>query len=453
MELRINNRVSVILMLMSLYFPLLHCQESVIEGYIREGLENNLSLKMKLDDYHQSLQSLSEARGLFLPGISFNARYSRAEGGRIIEFPAGDMLNPVYSTLNQLTMSNLFSEISNQEFAFLRPEEHETKLRLVQPLFNSDIYYNHKIKSNLVQVEKASMETYRRALVAEIKKAYFSYLKALAFNHILLNTKALLEENMRVTRSLFENNKVTKDAVYRSEAEYNKLIQQLAEADKGARSSAAWFNFLLNRELQMQIIIEEPSDTLMVISHEPALNNALACREEISVLESYYDAGLNTLKMNRAKYLPELLAVVDYGFQGSRYRFTGEDDFAMASLLLRWDIFNGSIRRAKNRQAQIGLDKAGKMISETENSVKLEVLTAYYSLQAASEKIPAAKSELLASGEAFRLVEKKYRQGQASLIEYIDARNNKTNAELGLAVARYDLSVAWAEFERAAALF
>ena len=445
--------MSVILILMSLCFPPSHCQESIIEKYVREGLENNLSLKMKLADYHHSLQSLREAKGLFLPDVSFNARYSRSEGGRIIEFPAGDMLNPVYSTLNQLTMSHNFEEISNQEFAFLRPEEHETKLRLVQALFNTDVYYNHKIKTNLAQAEKANLETYSRALVAEIKKSYYNYLKAIKLNHILLNTKLLLEENRRVTQSLYENDKVTKDAVFRSEAEYNKLIRQLAEADRAIRSSAAWFNFLLNRDLQMEIIIEEPAETACDFSHETAVNNALSRREEISALESYYDAGLNSIKLNKARYLPELMAVVDYGFQGTRYRFTGEDDFIMASLLLRWNICNGNIRKAKTRQAQIGLEKTLNRLSEAENTVKLEVLTTYYTLRAASENIPAANAERQASEEAFRLVDKKYRQGLTSLIEYIDARNNKTNAETGLAVARYDYEVAWAEFEKAAALF
>ena len=40
---------------------------------------------------------------MFLPDISMNARYTVARGGRIIEFPVGDLLNPVYITLNMLT--------------------------------------------------------------------------------------------------------------------------------------------------------------------------------------------------------------------------------------------------------------------------------------------------------------------------------------------------------------
>ena len=445
--------ILIILICFLFYSPVLYSQANILENYIQDGLDNNLSLKMKLEDYYLSLEVLNEAKGLFYPDISFNARYSRAKGGRIIEFPVGDMLNPVYSTLNQLTMSNLFSEISNQEFAFLRPKEHETKLRMVQPLLNSSIYYNKKIKENLVAVEKANMETYRRALVADIKTAYYSHLKAVQIREILLNTKELVEENIRVTRVLFENDKLTKDAVYRSEAELGKIMQQLAESEKAVRSSAAYFNFLLNRDLLIAIEIEEPEYLINSVSAEEASANALVSREEFAMLDAWYDAGLNNLRLQKTSRFPELVAVVDYGYQGTKYRFTGEDDFAMASLLLRWDIFNGSMKRSKSRQAMIQLDKIEIQQKETANAVKLEVITAYYDLQAAGKKIPAAGSELTALEEAYRMVDKKFRQGQANLIELLDSRTGKTNAEVGLTLARYDYLCAWAEFERVAGLF
>ena len=85
---------------------ILHGQESeILDSYIREGLSNNLALQQKTASYNQSLAALKEARGMFMPSISLNARYTVAEGGRTIVFPVGDLLNPVYSTLNALTSS------------------------------------------------------------------------------------------------------------------------------------------------------------------------------------------------------------------------------------------------------------------------------------------------------------------------------------------------------------
>ncbi len=120
-------------------------QNPVLEEYITQGLQSNQGLKQAKLDYAANLSALKEARGLFFPDLSLNARYTVADGGRTIEFPVGDMLNPVYSTLNVLTGTDAFPQIENQEFAFLRPKEHETKMTLVQPIFNTDLIYNHGI--------------------------------------------------------------------------------------------------------------------------------------------------------------------------------------------------------------------------------------------------------------------------------------------------------------------
>ncbi len=56
----------------------------------------NQGLKQRQLDYASDLAALKEARGLFLPDFSLNARYTVAEGGRTIVFPVGDLLNPVY---------------------------------------------------------------------------------------------------------------------------------------------------------------------------------------------------------------------------------------------------------------------------------------------------------------------------------------------------------------------
>ncbi|MCD4772638.1 MAG: TolC family protein, partial [Bacteroidales bacterium] len=304
------------LILMS-YLP---AQNNILEKYIREGLQSNLTLKQKQSSYQKSIFALKEAKSLFLPNLSLNARYSVADGGRVIEFPVGDMLNQVYSTLNQLTSTNRFPQIKNEEIQFMRPTEHETKLRLVQPIFNPQIHYNSKIKSELINVEKADVESYKRELVAEIKTAYFNYLKTIHVLKLTGKTTELLKENIRVNERLFANDKITIDNVYRSKAELSKLEQSIAEAIKFNKSSKAYFNFLLNKPLESEI---EISDKIEFVSLEKELQNsqenAINNREELQQIQSYKNANDYNLKMNKLNKAPTFTAVVDYGFQGEKY--------------------------------------------------------------------------------------------------------------------------------------
>ena len=74
-----------------------------LQGYIETGLQGNLVMKQKNISLQQSLLALKEARSWFYPSADFTGDYNWAEGGRTIDLPIGDLLNPVYSTLNQLT--------------------------------------------------------------------------------------------------------------------------------------------------------------------------------------------------------------------------------------------------------------------------------------------------------------------------------------------------------------
>ncbi len=178
------------------------------------------------------MEKLKQAKSYFYPAATLHARYSGAQGRRTFDVPVGDMLNPVYSTLNLLTQSNDFPAIENQEYAFLRSKEHETKVRITQPLLNSDVFYNKKINDQLVMLTSATREDYKHQLVEEIKSSYFDYLKALSLQDILDHAAQLLEENLRVAEKLFENNKVTQEHIYQAEAELAKNLAAMAEAKK-----------------------------------------------------------------------------------------------------------------------------------------------------------------------------------------------------------------------------
>ena len=138
-------------------------QESILDNYIKTGLENNLALNQKLASYEKSIQALKEAKGLFLPQISLNARYTVARGGRII--PVGDMVGSIVSNLNTLNEQVLgstidYTELTSQEFQFFRAEEHETKISIVQPIFNPQIYYNVIVRRQDIRYAEIYVELY-----------------------------------------------------------------------------------------------------------------------------------------------------------------------------------------------------------------------------------------------------------------------------------------------------
>ena len=434
-------------MFLMLAFPYAGAQNPLLEAYIREGLESNQGLKQKQLDYTRDLAALKEAKGMFLPDISLNARYTVARGGRIIDFPVGDLLNPVYSTLNMLTASEMFPQIENESFPFYRPTEHETKVSLVQPIFSSDLIQNYQIRKEAAEVTRIDVERYKRELVKEITKAYYGYKKASNLLTLADTSLYLVQENLRVSRRLYENDKVTVDAVYRSESELSKVEVQQAQARNMVEASRAYFNFLLNRPLSSSIELTEESPVPLMISLDEATLRALENRDELHQIETYMKMNEHMTALHRGSNIPGLFGVVDYGFQGEQYHFTHEDDFLLASLVMRWNLFQGSTNHLKVQQSRIDGEKLDELYQETIQQIRLELINHYYGLQAAFESVESAAKQTNSALKAYQLINRKYTEGQSSLLELIDARTSLTGAVANAIVARSEYYSRLADFE------
>lgn len=423
--------------------------QDILNDYIRSGLENNLSLKHKQTDYRRSVEALKEAHSLFYPDITLNARYTVSKGGRVIDLPIGDLLNPVYSTLNILTSSDLFPVIENQQIRFLRPAEQETKIRITQSLFNPDIYYNSKIKRELTVAGETDVAQYKRELISEIKKAYYNAAMAEVLCSVYSDTRKLLLENIRVSQKLIINGKVTYENLYRSQAELDKFDQELQVAEKDRKIAYAYFNFLLNKPLTDSIIISQPPGFPVTGQlTDEYTQRALHNREELKKLETYENITEMQLKLYQSGRLPDLYLVADYGFQGEKYIFNKDQIYGQASAVLVWNLFEGFSNKSRISQAILQQEKAKSQMEEAKKQIELQVLSAISELAAMEKGIIAAESRVKNSRESFRIVERKYGEGQISLLEYIDARTTMTQAEESLIISRFKYLSAYADFEK-----
>jgi outer membrane protein TolC len=431
-------------------------QESNLDRYIQEGLKNNLALKQREFSLRKSMAALDEARGLFMPSIGINARYTRSDGGREIIFPVGDLLNPVYASLNALMGFDAFpTDLQNESIRFMREKEHETKIQLIQPLFKADIFYNYKIQSNLTDIQKAERDLFARTLISDIKTAYYNYLITDNLVKLTNTTDEILKENLRVSESLFNNNKATRDVVYRSQAELSVLEQRKAESMRSRLVSAAYFNFLLNRDQETEILVDSinVSPDKIDVNLNEAISMALGKREELKQLEFAKEAADNKIGLSKAGYLPDLLLAADYGFQGEEYSFTSEDDFWTASLVFRWNLFRGFQDKARVEQSEWEKRQIEARQIDLENRIRLQVREAYQNVLVSEVSITSAKDQLKSAKKTFEIIDRKFREGISRQIEFIDARTTMTNAELNYIVTTFEYYIRLAELERAVAYY
>jgi outer membrane protein TolC len=121
-------------------------------------------------------------------------------------------------------------------------------------------------------------------------------------------------------------------------------------------------------------------------------------------------------------------------------------------LVFSWNLFNGGQDAARRQQALIDVERGRVGKKEAAQQIELQVRQAYDAVQVAQTAIAAADDRLNAARRSFELMRRRYNEGVASQLEFVDARTSFTNAELNWILTRHQYVANYIELERVAAL-
>ncbi len=417
-----------------------------LDGIVAEALRNNLGLAQESLAVERVEADVREARGRFLPELSLGTRYSEQSG----TLDLGSLVNPAYEALNQITGSSRFPTDLDLTF----PMRHETRMRLSQPLFDASVLAGHAFTRHTRDGQRLEHGAAARRLAAEAQAAYLEVGAARRARRTWEATLELVTESERVARRLVDAGRATPDQVLRAEADRSDVRQQLDEARRTEDAAVRALNRILRRPLD-EPVTELPDSLLrfeITLSEEQAVASALARREELPRTEAAIRAAEAGVRLATAAYLPTLSVAVDYGFQGSDVGFGSDQDFAVASLVLGWRFSLGGSDAARRSAAQADAERLRLRRAELEDLVRLDVRQAYDAAVVARDAIATAEARLAAARRSFELVRRRYEEGLATQVEYLDARTAFTTAELNRSATIYRYAIRYVDLERAAAL-
>jgi outer membrane protein TolC len=426
-------------------------QSKVLDDYIQSAFSHNQGLKQQSFQLDKSLYALKEARSLFYPQVGLTGNYTKAGGGRTIDIPIGDMLNPVYTTLNQLTNSQKFPQLENQS-VLLNPDNfYDVHLRTSLPLVNTEIWYAQKIRRENITLQQAAVNVYKRKLVKDIKTAYYQYYQAGKAVEVYHTALLQVQENIRVNTSFLANGVTNSTALTRAKAEQQKITAAITEAENKKQNAAAYFNFLLNRDLKAGIAIDSsiflPGE--IVSAPSPTGNT----REELLQLSQQQKIASILYRQSKSYLVPKLSTFLDLGSQGFNWNVDSKSRYYMWGLSLQWDLFAAGQRKYKAQQAAIDVSNLQAAYNETSISFQLEQQIAENNYHTAVANFSSAREQLQLAEKYYADQSKVYKAGQLLYIELLDAQNQLTNARLQLSVAFAAVQTAIADIERTQASY
>jgi outer membrane protein len=445
----INIKITVAALLLTACHLTVFSQPE-LDQYVQEGLQSNILLKEKRISLKQAEQSLQIARSLFLPSVNALADYTSGKGGRSIDIPIGDLLNPVYASLNQLTQSDNFPQIQNVSQDFFPRNFYDAKIRTSIPLVNTDIHINKEIQSQKVLIREYEVEAYQRDLILNIKTAYYNYLSALAAVKIFESAIELVNRNVQINESLLKNGKTLPANLLRSRSEAEKIKAELNNSQGQVLNAQKYFNFLLNRPLDSAIT----TPTEFSENEESDLSSvSVSQREELQMLKSLQQINRSSVQLYQLSRLPKVSAFLDLGTQASNWNVNQDSRYYLVGVQLAMPIFQGFRNNIQIQQTKLEEQKSSLALQNTNLQLEVAAQVSANNVRTAKQNLFAAKEQLNSARSYFNLIDKGYQQGVNSLIEFIDARNQLTSSELQLNLRQYEFLTAQAELERQTASF
>jgi outer membrane protein TolC len=431
-----------------------------LEGWVELALERNLALRAAEAVNATFRAGADDALSGLLPSVRLNARYSVADGGRIIPIPVGDLVNPIYGALETLPQfaPGTFPSVANDEVPFFLDRELDARIELRQSVFRPEAWAGSRAANAREAAADEDLSVARAAVRREVEAAWYALRSAEQGVAILESALVVVDEALRTAEVRADAEEITLDEVLRLRAERLDVVQQGTEARATFATARAAFNRLLDRPLDAPVdtpagvnegtvaaafahvgIREAEVRDRLEETRTRLEARARRVRPELRSLGHGVDAASAGVDAAAARWLPTLDLAVDLGAQGRDFALEQGGPFVLASAVVSWDLWTSGRRSARQEQAELELRRLELLRADAELGVRLEVRTALDEVHLALVSRDVAEQRVAAATEAFRLTERRYREGLALPVTLLDARDARTRAELDLNTVQFRL--------------
>jgi len=397
--------------------------DSTLQGYIEEALDNNIDIRIALQQIIAAEAYVKQGKAGYLPTINGNATFTRSY------FSKNGQLGLQLGNSNG--GSGIGNYIDNYEVSGNLSWEADIwgKIRSQKRAF--DASYLQSI---------AAHQAVKTRLIANIASTYYQLLTLDEQIRITEETIENRENSLETTKALKEAGNLTEVGVKQTEAQLYTARGILIDLKNEERLLENTFSILLG-EAPIQIKRSDLED--QEISTELNIGVPVQLlRNRPDVIAAEYDLvnAFELTNVAKSNFYPSLTLTATGGFQALEAGdlFNANSLFANIVGGLAQPILNGRRIRTEYEVSQAQQEQARLEFRRAILTASKEVSDALYSYDAATNKIEVKQKEYKAYGLATEYSEELLNNGLANYLEVLTARENALNSSLDLSNAKYN---------------
>ena len=387
--------------------------DPILEGYIQEGLEQNIDIRIALTQIEAAQAYLKQGKQGYFPTLSVTPQYTHQELSSNSQFG---------SQFSKLDVYQLGANLS----------------------WEADIW--GKIRSNKRAYAASYLQTIeahravKTELIANIASSYF---QLLALDEQLLVTERTIEtrsSSLETTKALKEAGNVTEVGVKQTEAQLYTAQALRLDILNQIRLQENSLSILLGKEPG---VIERSKLEDQIISTPlktgvPA--ELLSNRPDVRAAEFDLLNAFELTNVARSNFYPSLTLTASGGFQSLDFEKLFDTSSLFATIVggLTQPLFNGRQIRTQYEVSQAMQEQAKLNFRSSLLNATREVSDALYSYEIATEKLVVKQNEFDAYNLATDYSEELLDNGLVNYLEVLTARENALNSGLDLVNTRFN---------------
>ncbi len=268
--------------------------------------------------------------------------------------------------------------------------------------------------------------------------AYLGLLESEKFLKVARDEVKRFEAHLNDAGAMHEQGLVTKNDLLQAEVMLSDARQGLLTAENLRSMRASGINSMLLRPLNKEVRAEEVGveDPYAGITLEDAWKSAGQSRAEIKEIRAMIRAKKEEQKAVRAEFYPDIYLSGGYEYRKNRYMVNEGNWSFLAGVKI--NLLSGGATRARIKMAGAELERLDLAEGKLIDAVRLEVKRAYLQLRSAEQKVGVTREAVAQAGENLRLQRLRYREGEGTATDVLDAIALMSRAETNYWSARYD---------------
>ena len=374
-----------------------------LEDALARARKNSTQFQSAQTDAAIARQDRYQAAAALLPGVTYNnqALYTQLRNGTVA-FIANNAAHEYVSQANVHESIDLLS-ISN----FRR-------------------------SSAAAALAKARAEVASRGLVVTVVQSYYAVAAALLKLEAAKKNADEGDRFLSLTQDLEKGGEVAHSDVIKAELQMQDRRRQLMEAQLGLLNARLDFAVLIfpdfndNFELAEDLHASVPLPTLAEVQQRAARDNP-----DLRVALAAVQQAGHDVTGARAGYLPSLSFDYWYGIDAERFAVNGPNGSNLgssAAATVNIPIWNWGATQSRIKQAELRRIQAQRELSLAQRKLLAEIRSLYAEADTALNELSGLSRSSELSAESLRLTTLRYKGGEASVLEVVDAQTTFAQA-------------------------